>query len=136
VEDILLSLGGSLMGGQSGAGETGGTGAATGTAEPGGAAGGTSTPEAGGSGGAGTVGQRDGARVLYLVINADDSFGFGEESLIAIPWEHVQIDHTQQVVMVDVTREQFENAPTFSPTNWPDMTGTDWDREWRDFWSR
>jgi hypothetical protein len=146
VEDIILSVGGSLMGGS----QEGGAGGVatstpasedsedmeeTGTPSAGGLEA-TSTPDTGGEGGAGVAGVVDGARVLYLVVNADESFGFGEQNLVAIPWEHVQIDHEQQVVMVDVTQEEFESAPAFSTTDWPDMTQPEWDQEWRDFWSR
>jgi hypothetical protein len=130
---------GGASGAATGTPSTGGTGGSTtGTPEAGGTGGSaTETPEAGGTGETGgQAGQVSGASVLYLVISADESFGFGEENLVAIPWENIQIDNANQVIEVDVTQEQFETAPTFSPDNWPDMTSPDWDQEWQDFWNQ
>lgn len=63
---------------------------------------------------------RPDGRVLYAVISRGGVMGIGER-LIPVPFTFVSPSAEEGEVRVDVARERFENAPSFSRNEWPEM---------------
>jgi sporulation protein YlmC with PRC-barrel domain len=64
-------------------------------------------------------------RVTYAVLSFGGILGIGDK-LFAIPWEMLQMDAENDVVIVNVDAQTLENAPGFEPDNWPDHTDPAW----------
>ena len=58
--------------------------------------------------------------VAYAVLSFGGFMGFGEK-LFAIPLESFQFntDHLEGKIVLNVNKEQLENAPGFDKDNWP-----------------
>jgi sporulation protein YlmC with PRC-barrel domain len=67
-------------------------------------------------------------RVAYAVLSSGGLLGMGDK-LFAIPWTALQLDTERKCFVLDVTREQLENAPGFDKDNWPNMAYEPWGRE-------
>ncbi len=61
----------------------------------------------------------DEGRIAYVVLSFGGFLGMGNK-LFAIPWEALILDTDQHVFILNVDREQLENAPGFDKDNWPD----------------
>ena len=59
-------------------------------------------------------------RVAYAVLSFGGFLGLGDK-LFAIPWSMLSIDTHNQKCVLDVTKEQLENADGFDKDNWPDF---------------
>ncbi len=64
-------------------------------------------------------------RIAYAVLSFGGFLGMGEK-LFAIPWGALQVDSANERVMLNVGKQQLENAPGFDKDNWPQMA----DRQW------
>jgi hypothetical protein len=67
-------------------------------------------------------------RVAYAVLSSGGLLGMGDK-LFAIPWTALQLDTERKCFVLDVTREQLENAPGFDKDRWPNMAYEPWGRE-------
>jgi sporulation protein YlmC with PRC-barrel domain len=61
----------------------------------------------------------DEGRVSYAVLSFGGFLGFGDK-LFAIPWEALSINTEDHTFILNVDKEQLENAPGFDKDNWPD----------------
>jgi sporulation protein YlmC with PRC-barrel domain len=61
----------------------------------------------------------DEGRVSYAVLSFGGILGFGDK-LFAIPWEALTINREDHTFILNVDKEQLENAPGFDKDNWPD----------------
>ena len=64
-------------------------------------------------------------RIAYAVLSVGGFLGLGD-SLFAIPWNMLQVDPEDRCFLLDVSKEQLENADGFDPDHWPDMADLDW----------
>ncbi|MBC7945894.1 MAG: PRC-barrel domain-containing protein [Burkholderiales bacterium] len=64
-------------------------------------------------------------RIAYAVLSFGGFLGMGEK-LFAIPWGALKVDSANERVMLNVDKQQLENAPGFDKDNWPQMA----DRQW------
>ena len=53
----------------------------------------------------------------YAIVGRGGLFGVGEEQ-IAVPWELLRVTQGEPVLVLDVTPEQLEAAPSFSQDEW------------------
>jgi sporulation protein YlmC with PRC-barrel domain len=61
----------------------------------------------------------DNGRVSYVVLSFGGFLGFGEK-LFAIPWEALTVNTEDHTLILNVEKEQLENAPGFDKDNWPE----------------
>ena len=63
-------------------------------------------------------------RIAYAVL----SFGafMATDKLFAIPIKALKLDLEKETFVLDVYKEQLENAPGFDKSNWPDMSDPEW----------
>jgi len=63
-------------------------------------------------------------RIAYVVL----SFGafMATDKLFAIPIKALKLDLDKETFILDVYKEQLENAPGFDKSNWPDMADPEW----------
>lgn len=72
-------------------------------------------------------------KIQYVVISHGGVLDIGDK-VVAVPWQaaHVAVDEDEQVVM-DMTRAELVQAPSFDKEQWPDMSSQDWSDEMRSF---
>jgi len=63
-------------------------------------------------------------RIAYAVL----SFGafMATDKLFAIPIKALKLDLEKDTFILDVYKEQLENAPGFDKSHWPDMADPEW----------
>src|SRR5262245_1151487 len=59
----------------------------------------------------------DNGCIDYVVVSHESKF-------VLVPWSVVRVDTARHVVQVNVTREKFLQVPTFTATNWPNLTNS------------
>lgn len=64
-------------------------------------------------------------QIAFAVLSCGDFLGFGG-NLFAIPWEEFTPKPTSGIFMFDVTKEELEKAPVFTPDEWPDLQNRQW----------
>lgn len=67
----------------------------------------------------------DNGRVDYAVLSFGGVLGIGDK-LFAVPWQALQVDQQNEQIVMNVTRENLENAPGFDKDNWPQTASRDW----------
>lgn len=67
----------------------------------------------------------DSGKTLYVVVRKGDVLGMGGR-YIAVPWQALNYNAGRDALVLDMTRDRFDTAPSFSPDNWPDMTNSAW----------
>ena len=60
----------------------------------------------------------DAGRINYAVLSFGGFLGLGDK-LFAIPWEALTLNSKNHTFVLDVDKEQLENAPGFDKDNWP-----------------
>lgn len=72
-------------------------------------------------------------KVQYIVISHGGFLDIGDK-VVAVPWNGAQValDEDEHVVL-DVTREQLAQAPSFDKDDWPDMSAGTWNEQVRTF---
>lgn len=60
----------------------------------------------------------DEGRVNYAVLSFGGFLGLGDK-LFAIPWEALTLDTGEHRFILNVDKDQLENAPGFDKDNWP-----------------
>jgi sporulation protein YlmC with PRC-barrel domain len=61
----------------------------------------------------------DDGHVSYAVLSFGGFLGMGDK-LFAIPWEALTLNTEDHTFILNVEKEQLENAPGFDKDNWPD----------------
>ena len=64
-------------------------------------------------------------RVVYAVLSFHGLLGF-ENKLFAIPWDAFNFDPDDKTMVLEVSAETLENAPSFDKDEWPDMNEGAW----------
>lgn len=59
-------------------------------------------------------------QVQYYVLSFGGFLGMGDK-FFAIPPQAIQVDTANECLVLNVTKEQLENAPGFDKDNWPNM---------------
>jgi len=66
-------------------------------------------------------------RVSYAVLSFGGFMGVGKK-LFAVPWQALTLDTENKRFVLDVNKEQLENAPGFDKDHWPDMADPTWEK--------
>jgi sporulation protein YlmC with PRC-barrel domain len=72
-------------------------------------------------------------RVDYAVVSFGGILGIGDK-LFAVPWQALQVDQSNEQIIMNVTREKLEKAPGFDKDNWPQSYKHDWLVEVHDYY--
>lgn len=62
----------------------------------------------------------DSGRVAYAVLSFGGLLGLGNK-LFAVPLQAMELDTENECFILDVDKQQLENAPGFAKDEWPDM---------------
>lgn len=71
--------------------------------------------------------------IAYAVLSFGGFLGMGDK-LFAIPWNALRLDTRAKQFILDVDKEQLEEAPGFDKDNWPDMSNQEWGRSISEFY--
>lgn len=63
-------------------------------------------------------------RIAYAVLDFGGFLGINNK-LFAMPWKGFIINKAREEIILDVPREQLENAEGFDKDDWPDMSDLD-----------
>lgn len=66
----------------------------------------------------------DEGRINYAVLSFGGFLGVGDK-LFAIPWEALTVNTEEHTFILNVDKEQFQNAPGFDKEDWPDQAQYD-----------
>lgn len=64
-------------------------------------------------------------RIAYAVLSFGGILGMGEK-LFAIPWEALILDADEKQFVLDVDKDQLQDAPGFDKDHWPAMSDSQW----------
>ena len=67
-------------------------------------------------------------KIVYAVLSYGGILGIGEK-LFAVPWGALILDTTNKRFILNVEKDQLENAPGFDKDNWPDVADPAWKNE-------
>ena len=67
----------------------------------------------------------DSGRIAYAVLSFGGFLGMGDK-LFAIPWSALTVDTVEKRLVLNVVKEQLENAPGFDKDKWPNMADQTW----------
>ena len=67
-------------------------------------------------------------KIAYAVLSSGGVLGIGDK-LLAVPWRAVTLDAEKECLILDVSKEQLEQAPGFDKDHWPRMADDGWARE-------
>jgi BON domain/PRC-barrel domain len=76
-------------------------------------------------------------RVKYAVLSFGGFLGIGDK-LFAVPWSAMRFDRDAndiKAVVLDVTKESLERAPSFARDKWPDPKDRQWGESVSRYWS-
>jgi sporulation protein YlmC with PRC-barrel domain len=74
-------------------------------------------------------------RIRYAVLSFGGVLGIGNK-LFAVPPEALVVDTDRKCLVLDVEREQLENAPGFDKDNWPNFADPTLGREIYGYYGR
>ena len=80
-----------------------------------------------------------GGRVQFAILSFGGFLGLGEK-WYAVPWNALSVDREGEGmdvkrIVLDVTKETLERAPSFTQDRWPDTRNTQWTRDTQKYWS-
>lgn len=64
-------------------------------------------------------------KVVYAVMSFGGFLGVGGK-LFAVPWEALTLDTENKRFILNIDKEQLENAPGFDKDHWPNMADPTW----------
>jgi len=67
----------------------------------------------------------DSGRIGYAVLSFGGFLGMGDK-LFAIPWDQFNVDTAKERLVLNIPKDQLENAPGFDKNNWPNMADRTW----------
>ncbi len=67
----------------------------------------------------------EGGRIAYAVLSFGGFLGLGDK-LFALPWGALTISADGEFFILNVSREQLEQAEGFDKDHWPDMADAAW----------
>jgi sporulation protein YlmC with PRC-barrel domain len=74
-------------------------------------------------------------RIAYAVLSFGGFLGMGDK-LFAVPWSALTLDPENHRFILDVDKEQLENAPGFDKDNWPSMADEQWGTQLHSYYGR
>lgn len=74
-------------------------------------------------------------RIAYAVLSFGGFLGIGDK-LFAIPWSALTLDADRRCFVLDITKEQLQDAPGFDKHHWPSMADPVWAAEVHSFYNR
>lgn len=74
-------------------------------------------------------------KVAYAVVSFGGFLGVGEK-LLAIPFDSFEYNVEKDEYVLDVSKEQLQEAPGFDPGHWPLMAEEKWHRDVHKFYGR
>lgn len=74
-------------------------------------------------------------RIAYAVLSFGGFLGMGNK-LFAIPWEMLTLDAPNHAFVLDIDKEQLENAQGFDKDNWPDFADESLHQTYYRQWNR
>jgi sporulation protein YlmC with PRC-barrel domain len=63
--------------------------------------------------------------VTFAVISHGGALGLGSK-LVPVPMSALQIEQNGKIARVDISKDKFDSAPSFTSANWPDMSNQKW----------
>lgn len=66
--------------------------------------------------------------IAYAVLCFGGFLGVGDK-LYAVPWERLQLNADDRVLIFDWDSEDLDGAPAFEQNDWPDFGDAGWERE-------
>ena len=78
-------------------------------------------------------------RIPFAVLSFGGFMGIGDK-WYAVPWNAMQIERDRdnkdvKRIVMDVSKETLEHAPSFTKDRWPDTRDSQWSRDTQKFWS-
>lgn len=64
-------------------------------------------------------------RIAYGVLSFGGFLGIGDK-LFAIPWQKLHVDQQKECIILNVSKERFDDMPGFDKEHWPDMADPKW----------
>jgi len=64
-------------------------------------------------------------QVAYAVLSFGGFLGLGDK-LFAVPWQALHLDTVNKRFVLDIDKDQMQNAPGFDKNAWPDMADAQW----------
>lgn len=64
-------------------------------------------------------------QVAYAVLSFGGFLGMGDK-LFAVPWQALHLDTVNKRFVLDIDKNQMQNAPGFDKHAWPDMADAQW----------
>jgi hypothetical protein len=64
-------------------------------------------------------------RIAYAVLSFGGLMGLGDK-LFAIPWDALEFDVDHKCLILNVSKEQLDEAEGFDKDQWPDFANIDW----------
>jgi hypothetical protein len=71
--------------------------------------------------------------VSYVVLSHGGFLGMGDK-LFAVPWNALDVDIDNHELVLDISRERFENAPGFDKSEWPDFSSEEYGGQIHEFY--
>jgi sporulation protein YlmC with PRC-barrel domain len=65
-------------------------------------------------------------RIAYAVLTFGSFMSTDKDKQFAIPIKALKLDLEKEAFILDIYKEQLENAPGFDKSNWPDMADPEW----------
>jgi len=72
-------------------------------------------------------------QVAYAVLSFGGFLGMGDK-LFAVPWQALHLDTVNKRFVLDIDKEQLQNAPGFDKRAWPDMADAQWTQHIHSFY--
>ena len=67
-------------------------------------------------------------KIDYFVLSFGGLGGIGDK-LFAIPYERFTVDEKNKVIILDIDKQQLQDAPGFDKNNWPDFNDMVWNEK-------
>jgi sporulation protein YlmC with PRC-barrel domain len=67
-------------------------------------------------------------QIAYAVLSFSGIRGMGDK-LFAVPWERLTLDPVHKRFLLNVEKNQLNDAPGFDKNNWPDMSSDAWKQQ-------
>jgi sporulation protein YlmC with PRC-barrel domain len=72
-------------------------------------------------------------RVSYAVLSFGGILGMGEK-LFAVPWDALKLDTANKRFLLNVKKDDLDQAPGFDKDSWPDMADQAWAKGIHDYY--
>lgn len=74
-------------------------------------------------------------KVAYGVLSFGGVLGMGDK-LFAVPWSALTVDHENNKLILDVSKDRLKDAPGFDQDNWPNFADNSFVEQLNAYYSR